>query len=157
MERHTSDPLLMAILTAMIFSGTGLFLTLYAWRKLRRKPKKVSLRLVLGRRLAKIRELIAAKEFRRVGVEMTNASYYILGQLSEQGGANLELSLLLEKTPPSLRNELAGPIEKLLTQCEALSFAPEALIGDMSDKGKLDSLAKEFERVMSRAIELAEV
>jgi hypothetical protein len=157
MERHTSDPILMAILTAIIFSGTGLFLTMYAWRKLRRKPKKVSLRLVLGRRLAKIRELIAAKEFRRVGVEMTNASYYILGQLSEQGGANLELSLLLEKTPPSLRNELAGPVEKLLTQCEALSFAPEALIGDMSDKGKLDSLAKEFERVMSRAIELAEV
>lgn len=157
MDRHTSDPFLLAIITAIIYSGVALFLTLTAWRKLRRKPKKVSLRLVLTRRLARIRELIAAKETRRVGVEMTNAAYAILGQISETGGANLALSLLLEKTPPSLRNELGGPIEKLLTQCEALSFAPESMIGDMSEKAKLEALAKEFEKVMGRAIELAEI
>ena len=157
MDRHNSDPFLMAIITAIIYSGVALFLTVTGWRRLRRKPKKVSLRLILSRRLARIRELIGAKETRRVGVEMTNAAYAILGQISETGGANLELALLLEKTPPSLRNELAVPIEKLLTQCEALSFAPEAMIGDMSDKTKLDALAKEFEKVIGRAIELAEI
>lgn len=157
LERHTSDPIMMAIITVIIYSGTALFLILFGWRRLRRKPKKVSLGLVLDRRSKKIRDLIAAKEFRRVGVEMTNAAYYILGQLSEQGGANLELSLLLEKTPPSLRNELAGPIEKLLTQCEALSFAPEAMIADMTDQKKLETLNAEFERVMKRAIEVAEI
>lgn len=157
LKTQSSDPRTLGIITAIVYSATALFLTAFGWRRLRRKPKKVSLALVLGRRSKKIRELIAAKEFRRVGVEMTNAAYYILGQVSEQGAANLELSLLLEKTPPSLRNELSAPIEKLLTQCEALSFAPEALIGDMSDKSKLEALNNEFERVMNRAIQLAEV
>jgi hypothetical protein len=157
LETHHSDPLAMGIVTGIVYLITTLFLSFFGWRRLRRKPKRVSLVLILGRRSKKIRELIAAKEFRRVGVEMTNAAYYILGQVSEQGAANLELSLLLEKTPPSLRNELSEPIEKLLTQCEALSFAPEALVGDMSEKSKLEALSNEFERVMNRAIQLAEV
>lgn len=156
-EHHAADPLTNIILTGILYSGVFLFLSLFAWRRLRNKPKKVSLHLILNRRLKKIREMIAQKDFRRVGVEMTNAAYFILGQLSEQGGANLELSLLLEKTPPSLRNELSEPIQKLLTQCEALSFAPESLIGDMTEKARLDALLKEFERVLKRAIELAEV
>ncbi len=157
LNRYSSDPVALSIVTIILYLSVALFLIYFGWRRLRRKPKKVSLELVLGRRLKKIREHIAAKEFRRAGVEMTNASYYILGQLSDQGGANLQLSLLLEKTPPSLRNELAVPIQNLLTQCEALSFAPEAMIGDMSQNARLEALSKEFERVMNRAIELAEV
>jgi len=156
-EERGTGTRLAPLVTVVLFLGSFLFLGGFAWRRLKRKPKKVSLRLVLARRSKNIRALIAQQEFRRVGVEMTNAAYYILGQLSDQGGANLELSLLLEKTPPSLRNELAAPIQKLLTQCEALSFAPEGMIGDMTEKAKLESLHKEFERVMSRAIELAEV
>jgi hypothetical protein len=156
-EVHSSDPIKMGIITAIVYSAAALFLTIFGWRRLRRKPKKVSLTLVLGRRSKKIRNLIAAKEFRRVGVEMTNAAYYILGQVSDQGAANLELSLLLEKTPPSLRNELSAPIENLLNQCEALSFAPEALVGSLSDQSKLESLNSEFERIMNRAIQLAEI
>ena len=144
-------------LTVLFFLGSFTFLGVFGWKRLRQKPKKASLRIVLNRRARKIRELTAAGEFRRVGVEVTNASYYILGQLSDRGGANLELSLLLEQTAPSLRNELAGSIQKLLTQAEALSFAPEGMIGDMTQKPKLEALNKEFERVMGRAIELAEV
>lgn len=143
------------IATILIFVLVAGFLLVYGWRKIRRKPKKVSLHLVLNRRLKNIRALAAKKEYRRVGVEMTNAAYYILGQVSEQGGANLELALLLEKTPPSLRNELSVPIQKLLAQCEALSFAPESLIGDMTEKSKLEAQINEFERVLNRAIELA--
>lgn len=151
-----ADKILNISITLILFSASFLFLFFYGWKSLRSKPKKESLRLVLGRRLKNIRNLVEAGEFRRVGVEMTNAAYYILGQISDQGGANLELSLLLEKTPPSLRNELSEPVQKLLTQCEALSFAPESLIGDMKEKSKLETLRQEFERVMVRAIDLAE-
>ncbi|NJL25552.1 MAG: hypothetical protein HC902_10520, partial [Calothrix sp. SM1_5_4] len=124
---------------------------------LRVKPKKVSLRLVLNRRMKNVRDLAVRKEWRRMGVEMTNAAYYILGQLSEQGGANQELSRLLEHTAPSLRNELSEPIRKVLAQCEALSFAPESMIGEMTEKAKLDKQIQEFEKVLGRAIELAEI
>lgn len=144
-------------LTAALYVLVFGFLGRTAWRELRRKPKKVSLGLVLGRRLKIIRDLASKQEFRRVGVEMTNAAYYVLGQISERGGANQELALLLESTPPSLRGELAGPIEKLMNQCEALSFAPENVVGELKEKARLQALVAEFEKVMKRAIELAEV
>jgi hypothetical protein len=147
----------MMALTVAIYLAVSGFLAGTAWRRLRRKPKKLSLQLVLQRRLKNIRELAAQKEFRRVGVEMTNAAYYVIGQLSEAGGANLEMSGLLEKAAPSLRRELAQPIEKLLAQCEALSFAPESMIGEMTSKEKLQGLIAEFDRVLARAIELGDL
>ncbi|MBX3023177.1 MAG: protein BatD [Bdellovibrionales bacterium] len=155
-SRPTSAGAQIAITAAMYCFAFG-FLGIYGWRKLRHKPKKLSLKLVLKRRMGTVRSLVAAKDWRKVGVELTNTAYYILGQLSEQGGANQELNRLLEHTPPSLRNELATPIQKLLAQCEALSFAPETLIVDMTEKTKMDKLIQEFDKVMSRAIELAEI
>lgn len=125
--------------------------------QLRRKPKKASLQMLVKRRLKSIRDLGVKGDWRRFGVEMTNAAYFILGQVSGQGGAHQELSLLLDKAPPSLRNELGEPLRKLLSQCEALSFAPEVMVAEMTQKNRLDSLLNEFEKVMNRAIELAEI
>lgn len=144
-------------ITAGIYLGMFAFLGLTAVRALRRKPKKANLKSVLARRTKNVRDLATKQEYRRVGVEMTNAAYYLLGQLSDQGGANLELERLLEKTPPSLRRELAEPIAKLLAQCEALSFAPEAMISGMTEKVKLQQLIAEFEKVLACAIELSEI
>jgi hypothetical protein len=150
-------PLASLLLTIVIFGGVIAFLAYTAWKRLRSKPKKLSLQLVLNRRLKNIRALLDNKEYRKGGVEMTNAAYYILGQLSDLGGASRELSALLEKTPPSLRNELSGQIRDLLAQCEALSFAPETMIGDMTSSAKLEALLKQFETVWRKAIELAEI
>ncbi len=143
--------------TGLLYFGVFAFLGYQAWNGFRRKPKRASLGLILRNRLRHVHQLANNNEWRRVGVELTNAAYLILGQLSEQGVASQELKRLLEGTPPSLRNELAGPIEKLLAQCEALSFAPQDVLGDMTDKAKLDQLIADFQKVMSRAIELAEI
>jgi hypothetical protein len=143
--------------TVLIYAAAFLFLGFQAWTRLRPKPKRMNLKLVLSRRSRQVRDLAAKKEWRRVGVEMTNTAYAILGQLSEHGGASQELKRLLENTPPSLRSELAEPIEKLLIQCEALSFAPEDVMGGMTEKTNMDKLIADFEKVMSRAIELAEI
>lgn len=148
---------LMNILSALALLAAFGWLMYQAKTNLRRKPKKQSLQIMVKRRMKSIRELADKGEWRRFGVEMTNAVYFILGQVSEQGGAHQELSRLLEHTPPSLRNELAEPIRKLLDQCEALSFAPESLVGDMAGKDKLGKLLGDFEKVMNRAIELAEI
>jgi hypothetical protein len=152
-----TSPATMILITVAIFAAAALFLAVSAWRRLRLKPKKISLNLLLKRRLAKARELGGRKEWRLLGVELTNTAYAILGQLTDEGGASQELSRLLARTPPSLRAELSEPIEKLLAQCEALSFAPDSLIGDMTEKAKLTQLMQTFEKVMGRAIELAEI
>jgi hypothetical protein len=147
----------MNALTGILYLGVFALLGWRGFVSLRRKPKRLSLKLVLKRRLNTVNQFAANGDFRKVGVELTNSIYYILGQISEQGGANLELYLLLEHTPPSLREELSVKIQKLISQCEALSFAPEKMIGDLSEKPKLQNLIREFESVMSRASDLAEM
>lgn len=146
-------PIVTGILYMLVFG----FLSQQAWTRFRRKPKRVSLGMVLNRRLKRVHEAVGKKDWRRVGVELTNTAYYILGQLSEQGGANQDVNRLLEKTAPSLRNELADPIKKLLSGCEALSFAPESMIQQLTQPQQLQKLIGDFEKTMRRAIELAEI
>jgi len=128
-----------------------------AWHSLRRKPKRANLSLILKRRMKSVREFAAKSDWRRVGVELTNSIYYILGQISEQGGAGVELERLLASTPPSLRQELSGKIQSLIERSEALSFAPEKLVGDLIESSKLNTFIDDCERVMIRMLELAEL
>ena len=157
MESMPLSTLDKAWVTVAVYLLLVLALLFVANKRLKRKPKRVSLTLALKKRLLSIRKFASAGDWRRVGVELTNATYYVLGQISDQGGSSLELNLMLERTPPSLRAELAQPLQKLLEKCEMLSFAPENLVGSMSDKASLEALIKEFEGVMNRAIVLAEL
>ncbi len=145
------------VFTLLLYLGVFGFLAQQSWVRFRRKPKKASLGIILKRRLKKVRERAAAKEWRLMGVEMTNCIYYILGQLSEQGGTNQDLEKLLEFTPPSLRNELAGPLKEVLAKAEALSFAPEALIADLTEASRVNKLVEQVESVLMKAIELADL
>ncbi len=145
------------VVTGSLYLLVLSLLSQQGWAKLRHKPKRANLNLLLQVRLKSIRALAAKGEWRRVGVELTNATYFLLGQLTDLGGASQELDRMLEATPPSLRAELSQSLRDLVSKCETLSFAPEAMIGDLSQKPKLKGLVDEFERVMKRALELAEV
>jgi hypothetical protein len=149
----TAAPAFTLLLYLVVFG----FLGHQGWTKFRRKPKKANLGLMLKRRLIKVRDLSAAKKWRLMGVEGTNAIYFILGQLSEQGGANQDLEKMLEFTPPSLRNELAAPLKDILSRFEALSFAPEKLIEEMTEKSKIQKMIEQLEKTLLRAIELSEI
>lgn len=142
------------VVWSALYSMLFAFLGFQTWQTFGRKPKRINLQVLLKRRLASIEEQITKGDVRRVGVELTNAIYFILGQISEQGGANQEVAILLEKSPPSLRKELGQPIQDLLARSEALSFAPEGMLMEYSDKNKLLALQKTFEKVMGRAIEM---
>ena len=144
------------IVTLLLYLGVFGFLGQQSWMRFRQKPKRASLSLSLKMRTKKVRELAAKKDWRKAGVEMTNAVYHILGHLTDLGGANQDLAKLLEHAPPSLRNELSEPIKDLLSKCEALSFAPEELIKDMISKEQPTRLIAEFEKLMYRVIEFAE-
>lgn len=157
MEVQSLNSATLPAATAILYLAVVGFLAAHGWRTLRGRPKRASLTIILKMRLKNVRALAAKGEWRKVGVALTNTIYYVLGQISEQGGASQELGRLLEYTPPSLRNELSQPLQKLISQCEALSFAPEAMVGDLAQKPKLNALIAEFESVMNRAIQLAEI
>ena len=107
----------------LIFGGLG-FQSLSAFGL---TQKARSLNEVLAERYVRIEKLAAKEDWRHVGVQVTNSIYFTLGQITGQGGAE-EIDKLLQKAPPSLRNECGEDLTKTLSQFEFLGFAPEEVV-----------------------------
>lgn len=106
-------------------------------------------------RLRRVDERMAKNDWRGVGVEMTNATYFVLGEISGQGGANVEFEKLMLKAPPSVRRELAEPFAKQMETFQVLSFAPEAVLeGFVKDPSQVKKAIKEMEALLEKAVQL---
>ncbi|MGZ5280252.1 MAG: hypothetical protein ACXWC9_09930, partial [Pseudobdellovibrionaceae bacterium] len=95
-------------------------------------------------------------KWREAGSEMTNAIYHVLGVVSGQGGATVEIQKLLDQSPPSLRRELGAELSRLIEICQVLSFAPEGVVGKLKDPGELKKSSKDIEKTLLQALKLAE-
>ena len=93
----------------MVFLGLGGCLIWKARNELGWGQRKKDLMRTLSARLARVEVRAAAGDWRGVGTEMTNTVYFVLGAITGEGGANVELAKLLLKAPPSVRRELAAP------------------------------------------------
>jgi BatD DUF11 like domain len=116
--------------------------------------KKKDLQRQLRARIRRVDEKAAKGDWRGVGTEMTNAAYFVLGEISGEGGANVELSKLLLKAPPSVRRELGEPIEKQLEIFQVLSFAPENVVGSLKEPAQLKKSVGEMGKLLERAVTL---
>lgn len=117
--------------------------------------KKQNLSRVLKRRIRKAEQKIEKGDWRGVGVDITNLVYHVMGEISGQGGASLEIDKLLLKAPPSVRRELSEPLKKQMELFQVLSFAPESVVGDLKEKSKLRQSLNELTKTLEAAIVLS--
>lgn len=141
-----------------IWSG-GVLLSLFAllfygYRELGEKQKKKDLEAVLKNKFKKVNQHLDAGNWRRVGVEMMNTFYFLIGEIAGQGGASLEVEKMMEKVPPSVRRELGADLLKNLKKFEMISFAPEDVVGDLKNKAELKKSVVEMEDLLNRAVKL---
>lgn len=137
------------------FFGYGLSVLMLlgkAGRELGWWEKKVTLEGKFRARVKGIHDLIGKGDWRRVGQEMINTIYFVLGEITGLGGASYEMERLLAEAPPSIRTELGDQIKKLLEEAEILGFAPEAAVGVRKDKANLKRLVAEMEKILGRGI-----
>ena len=125
-----------------------------ARRELGWGERKKDLMRALKARLRRVNAKLDAGDWRGVGTEMTNAVYFVLGEISGEGGAHTELDKLLLKAPPSIRRELAGSLSKQMEIFQVLSFAPEAVVGSLKDPAQLKKAVADMEKLMERAVSL---
>ena len=130
-------------------------LVLHARREFGWGNRKKDLTRKLTARMRKVRALLAQNEWRAVGAEVTNTCSVILGEITGERGADVELQKLFAKMPPSLRQELAMPVSKLMDKFQALTFAPAEVVGTLKEKQNLTPLVDDFEKQMRNAIRLA--
>ncbi len=132
----------------------ALFLLGKAGREFGWWEKKDTLETKFNARVKNINGFIGQDDWRKVGQEVINTMYFVLGEITGLGGASYEINRLLAEAPPSIRNELSEPIKKLLEEAEILGFAPEAAVGVRKDKANLKRTVTEMEKVLNRGIKL---
>ncbi len=145
----------MGFVYGLVFLLVFLFLLLRARKELGWGMKKKDLSRQLKVRLKRVDAKVIAGDWRGVGIEMTNTAYFVLGAISGEGGANVELGKLLLRAPPSVRRELGEDIRKQMEIFQILSFAPEQTVGNLKDSGSIKSSVGEMSRLLERAVELA--
>jgi len=133
-----------------------LILLFIFWRfvvELQIGARRKSISTIMSRRLKSINALISKQEWRKVGTELTNTIYLVVGAIAgEDGGSSVQLEKLFEHLAPSLKKEFESSIKSLLSRCETLSFAPSEVVGNLKESNALYDLKKEVEALLARFI-----
>jgi hypothetical protein len=91
--------------------------------------RRQSLRDLVAKRFKKLDPQLKANNYRAIGAEMMNVFNLVLGAVSGQEAAGLELERMLERIPPSLRREYGEALKKQYDVFQLMSFAPEHMLG----------------------------
>ena len=116
--------------------------------------KKKDLLRQLKARMRRVEAKLQKNDWRGVGTEMTNTVYFVLGEISGEGGANVELEKLFMKSPPSVRREIEAPLKKQMETFQVLSFAPEQAVGALKDPAEMRKAVSAMEKLMEQAVAL---
>ncbi|MCB0378123.1 MAG: protein BatD [Bdellovibrionales bacterium] len=116
--------------------------------------KNPDLKDLIRQRFNKVDKLLAAGDFRQLGIEVTNATYQVLGDLSGEGGANEEFEKILAKVAPSVRREIEAPLRKLLDYFGMLGFGPKSYVEKFNNSKEAQGKVKELEKLLFKAIRL---
>ena len=123
----------------------------FGWGRRRRTLKELA-----QKRYKKVEAALAKNDYRKVGVEMTNTYYMVLGEIAGTGGASQEISRLVDLMPPSLRRDYGDDIAKSFETFQTLSFAPEEVLGKLKEPAQLKASVEQGKKVISAIIAAVE-
>jgi hypothetical protein len=138
-----------------LFAASFVGLLLFASLKLGWFKKSLQFNDYFAKRLKKIHKNISQENWRDVGIEAINLSYFVLGDISGQGGANLEVEKLLEKSSPSVRREIGVELKKTMEKFYLLGFGPDIAVQAAIKEGTIKDDIKRLENLLRKAIELS--
>lgn len=143
-------------LWALVYGGISLALLLKTQREFGWGRRRRSLKDLVHKRYKKVDGALAKNDYRKVGVEMTNIFYTVLGEVAGTGGASLEIERLLELVPPSLRRDHGDEIAKNFEVFQTLSFAPEEMLGTLKESNTLKSHVDRAKKVIGAVVSAVE-
>lgn len=112
-----------------IYVLVGLFLVWRSKVELGWGRRRQNLRDLVNKRYKKLEALLKKNDYRGIGAEMMNIFNLVLGTVSGQEAAGLDLEKMLERIPPSLRREHGDALKKQFEIFQVMSFAPEDMLG----------------------------
>lgn len=101
-------------------------------------------------KLRQAEKLYKAEKFKESALEMTNAYYVLLGQLSGLGGAHTEFRELLRAIPANIRQDFEFEIVKSFDYFQFVAFAPKEVFISQFDAQKMQAEIKSSEALIAR-------
>nr|BFD63749.1 hypothetical protein BdHM001_24300 [Bdellovibrio sp. HM001]BFD66080.1 hypothetical protein HAGR004_11020 [Bdellovibrio sp. HAGR004] len=141
---------------AVLYSVASALLLVKAQREFGWGRRRRSLKELVQKRFKVVDAALAKNDHRKVGVEMTNTFYTVLGEISGSGGAAQEIERLLEMIPPSVRRDHGDAITKSFEFFQTLSFAPEEMLGKMKEKETMKTQADQAKKVLGSVVSAVE-
>lgn len=138
-----------------LFIASFIGLLAFASLKLGWFKKSLEFKDYFSKRLKQIHKKVSQEKWREVGVEATNLAYFVLGDISGQGGANLQVEKLLEKSPPSVRREIGEELKNVMNKFYLLGFGPDLAVQAAIKEGSVKEDIKKLEKLLWKAIELS--
>lgn len=143
-------------LWGVLYSLITLALGWKGYREFGRAKADRDLKPIIAKRMKVIQAAVSKGDYRAVGTQMTNLIYFVLGQVSGDGGAGLDISKILNHAPPSLRREIGDELSKLIDMFQILGFAPDNVIGSLKSKEELQKNTAWGEKLLIKAVEISE-
>ncbi|MGZ3746407.1 MAG: BatD family protein [Pseudobdellovibrionaceae bacterium] len=114
--------------------------------------RRQNLRDLVSKRYQKLEVLLKKNDYRGIGSEMMNIFNLVLGVVSGQEAAGLELERMLERLPPSLRREHGEAMKKQYDIFQVMSFAPEDMLGEYKQEGRVQKEVETAKALLQKII-----
>lgn len=139
-------------LWAVVYGLFSVVLLLKAQREFGWGRRRHSLKDLVQKRYKLVDGALAKSDYRKVGVEMTNIFYTVLGEVAGTGGASLEIERLLEMVPPSLRRDHGSEILQSFETFQTMSFAPDEMLGSLKESATMKTHIDKAKKVINAVI-----
>lgn len=135
-----------------IYGLVALFLVWRSKVELGWGRRRQNLRDLVAKRYKKLDTLLKKNDYRGVGAEMMNIFNLVLGNISSQEAAGLDLENMLGRIPPSLRREYGEAITKKYEIFQVMSFAPENMLGTYKESSTVQKQVSEAKDLLQKLI-----
>jgi hypothetical protein len=109
----------------------------------------------LKQRLKALDQVSAQGEAAVVGVQAVNAMAFTLGEIVGDYSETREVVRLIQSLPPSLKQSHGEELHRLLTEFEAMAFAPSEALGELARaEARLERVVA-LKKALQRVVELS--
>jgi hypothetical protein len=136
----------------VIYAGVMMSLLIKAQREFGWGRRRRTLKEQVGKRYKIVDQALGKEDFRKVGAEMTNIFYMVMGQVAGEAGASQKIEDLMKQIPPSLRRDHGDEITKTFEIFQTMTFAPEEMLGSLKEKATMKQNIERAKKVISELI-----
>ncbi|HRK06753.1 MAG TPA: BatD family protein [Pseudobdellovibrionaceae bacterium] len=109
----------------------------------------------LKQRLKALDKVSAQGEAAVVGVQAVNAMAFTLGEIVGDYSETREVARLIQSLPPSLKQSHGEELHRLLTEFEAMAFAPSEALGELARAEARRERVVALKKALQRVVELS--